>query len=335
MTSDDELEDFKTQIDLISFALSYGFEIDQRRSCRTSASLKHTNGDRILVSKETDGHYLFCSVRGDASGSVIDFVQWQSGGISLGLVRKELRPWLKGHVGISSSAQRRLDRQGLGAVPERLLASQVDYEAVQRLYSAATPLTGYNAFLSAQRGIPEDIYTHPAFAGRIRINEPRGNLLFPHWETGGKQLAGFEIKNHGFSGFARGGSKRLFGSKPGKDDNCLVIGEAVLDLLSYAAIHGIERTRFVSTAGRLNPHQPALLHSAMQRIPDGSVIVAAVDSDDGGDLLAEELKTIHASLGRPSVRFLRHSPEVRGQDWNDVLRENDQGQNDPPAQDML
>ena len=46
-----------------------------------------------------------------------------------------------------------------------------------------TPIEGLNAYLTAERGIPVEIYAHPRFAGRLRVDE-RGNVAFPHWAAG-------------------------------------------------------------------------------------------------------------------------------------------------------
>ena len=71
MTSrSDEISDFKRHIDLVSVAASYGFAVDKRRSCRTSVSMKHSNGDRIIVAKDMSGVFLFSSVKCDAKGSL-------------------------------------------------------------------------------------------------------------------------------------------------------------------------------------------------------------------------------------------------------------------------
>ena len=56
-----------------------------------------------------------------------------------------------------------------------------------------------------------------------------------------------------------GMSHRHVGSVHAADTE-LVVCETAIDLLSYAALFGIEGRRFVSTAGALNPEQPALLH---------------------------------------------------------------------------
>ena len=48
----------------------------------------------------------------------------------------------------------------------------------------------------------------------------------------------------------------------------------------------------MSTGGALNPQQPALLRGAMEKMPDGSVIILAFDVDKGGERLAVEVRAL-------------------------------------------
>src|SRR5580658_6086196 len=91
---DAELESFKISIDLRSYAASQGYVLDSRSSCRGSAVMRHENGDKVVIRRDIDSHYVYFSVRDDGDhGSIIDFVQRRLK-LSLGDVRKELRQWL-------------------------------------------------------------------------------------------------------------------------------------------------------------------------------------------------------------------------------------------------
>ena len=49
-TRSDELDTFKTEIDLVAYAQGQGYAIDQRRKSRTSIAMRHEGaGDRIIV----------------------------------------------------------------------------------------------------------------------------------------------------------------------------------------------------------------------------------------------------------------------------------------------
>ena len=91
---DRELESLKSAIGLRAYAAGQGYELDPKESWRGSCVMRHPGGDKIVVKRGWDGHYVYFSVRqDDDNGSIIDFVQYRQK-LSLGAVRKELRPWI-------------------------------------------------------------------------------------------------------------------------------------------------------------------------------------------------------------------------------------------------
>ena len=89
-----ELERFKTEINLVAYATSQGYQYLKRESSRSSAVLRHNSGDKIIVATDTENRGIYFSVGDDSdNGTIIDFVQNRSN-LNLGGVRKELRSWL-------------------------------------------------------------------------------------------------------------------------------------------------------------------------------------------------------------------------------------------------
>ena len=310
----EELEAFKSEIDLVEFALDRGYQIDRRRTSRTSVAMRHeVNRDRIIVARSADGHYIYASVHDHTDhGSIIDFCQNRDGG-NLGQVRKLLRPWIGG----SLKTTRR--RSAAGQISKQVIEPvRTDFEAVAAAFESMRVIESENTYLTGARSIPVLVYGHVRFAGRLRV-DARGNVIFPHIQAGG-QITGYEIKNEGWTGFASGGAKRLFCSGFGSDDTSLVVTESGIDALSYAALFGIGQKRFMSTAGALNPEQVVLLRSAMQKLSGDAEVVLAVDADEGGDSIAEQIQETFEAVGNATLKFRRHSPSTRGLDWNDVLR---------------
>lgn len=62
---DPELESFKTSIDLRAYAANHGYELDPKESWRGSAVMRHAGGDKVIIKREADGHYVYFSVRDD------------------------------------------------------------------------------------------------------------------------------------------------------------------------------------------------------------------------------------------------------------------------------
>jgi len=307
MQRNEEIEAFKTQINLTAYAASQGFLLDKRKSSRNSAIMRTDSGDKIIVAKFPNRHWVYFSVHDERdSGTIIDFVQNRRSG-SLGEVRKELRPWLQG---------RGVDAADLKAYVPDLEPISRDLAAVRARYEAMEPLSTLPAYL-LRRGIEPWILDGGLFDDRIRIDRHK-NVIFPHWNLEG--ISGYETKNQNYTGFAPGGEKGLWGSRPQADDKRLVICETAIDALSYAMLFVVSGTRFVSTAGQLNPIQPELIARAMQKLPSGGEIIVAVDNDEGGDTLLEIIQGLFDDLKLPGSILKIHRPEGRGDDWNEVLR---------------
>jgi hypothetical protein len=301
---DAELERFKTGVNLSEFAASKGYVLDRRESSRNSAVMRHPDGDKIIIAKnEASGDWMYFSVRDDRdNGTVIDFLQNRGGG-SLGEVRKTLRAWSRGSrpVGVQ-----------LPAFACELLPISRDRAGVIQAWERARACTALPYLTS--RGLGPDVLALPRFAGCVRVDQ-RENALFPHFDKDG--LCGFEIKNKGFTGFAPGGVKGLWYSKAKSTDHWLVLTESAIDAYSFQVLHGGDSARYMSTGGALNFQQPALLRGAMEKMPEGSVIILGFDLDEGGEKLVQEVAAF-APAGRQLRRML---PEAgTGKDWNEALK---------------
>jgi len=321
MTSrDEELHQFKTGINLSELAAAYGFEIDRRSTSRNSVAMKHADGEKLILGMDGDT-WVYFAVHGGHRGTVIDFIQARDG-LNLGQVRRVLRSWLGVGDGRGSSPTA-LPRPAASAFVKKLDAVKVDLDAVQREYNVAEDVEGHHPYLCDQRAIPAALLASDRFAGRVRIDR-RGNALFPHWNAD-KRLCGFEIKNDGFTGYAKHGTKGLWCSHGHDGDRRLIAAETAIDALSHAAIKGYADGRFFSIAGQMNPQQPGLLHRAIRQLPTESQVVLAVDHDDGGDQLIEHLRPIFDHVvtvfERGDLTLVVDRPEVVGADWNDVLRQ--------------
>jgi len=305
---DDELEDFKTHINLSEYAAAQGYVLDRKASSRNSAVMRSPAGDKIVIACGEDRHWIFFSVRDDRdNGSIIDFVQKRQH-CKLGGVRQELRPWLGGFRHITRPH------------PD-LFAREIEHISKDRArllleLARMQPLL-FHRYLEDERHIPAALLKSARFAGRLKV-DARANAVFPHADQDGP--CGYEIKNRNFTGFARGGEKGLWFSAARAGDTALVIAESGIDALSYAALHPDERTRYASTGGAMNPNQPALIRSAIERMGQGSRIVIATDNDNGGRALAGQIEALARASGREDLAVIRDLPAGERQDWNDVLR---------------
>ncbi len=301
---DPELESFKIGIDLRAYAAGQGYQIDTRDSWRGCAVMRHpVTHDKVVIKRSLDGHYVYFSVRDDRdNGSIIDFVQFRQR-LSLGAVRKELRPWI-----------------GMPPVPAPAFPSlpktEKDRMKVEAAYARMQDAISGHPYLERERALPGALLALDRFAGRVRLDD-RGNAVFPHFDAQG--LSGYEIKNTGFTGFASGGSKALWLSHELPDDNRLVVTESAIDALSHAVLFPDNHARYASIGGKPNPQQPELIRAAVARMPVGSEIVSAMDADVGGGKLAEVVRRAVDLSGRHDLRFSVQEP-FGHKDWNDQLR---------------
>lgn len=300
----DELEDAKQGINLSAYAAACGYQLDKRRSSRNSAYMRHPNGDRVVIARRPNGHFIFFTIGDDgtASGTIVDFVQAKLGPMSLGEVRKELRPWLGYSIEPppAETYQHRID------VSERDTASVI--AELGRMQIAH-----HHAYLRS-RGIPDAVLQAPRFDGRVLIDE-RNNAVFPHGN--GRGLCGFERKNRNFTGFAKKGQKAVWISNCFKGDTGTVVVESAIDALSHYVIVGDTTLRYYSVGG--SPSQEALQILVELLATANLPVYGGFDADADGEKLYQGLQDAVAAAEKPTLEIQRLRPEAK--DWNAQLTE--------------
>ena len=305
---DEELDDFKTHINLSEYAAAQGYVLDRRASSKNSAVMRSQGGEKIVIARAEDQHWIYFSVHDSLdNGSIIDFVQKRRS-CKLGGVRQELRPWLGG--------ARHVTRPHPDLFAREIAQITRDRARVLLELARMKPLL-FHRYLEEERGIPASLLKSPRFAGKLKVDF-RANAVFPHADQEGP--CGYEVKNKAFTGFAPGGEKGLWFSAASSTDTALVIAESGIDALSHAVLHPDMHARYASTGGAMNPTQPDLIRSAIGRMGQGSRIVIATDNDPGGHALADQIEALARETGREDLLIHRDQPPGAGQDWNDVLR---------------
>lgn len=299
--SDHELEQFKTGINLSAYAAAQGYEFIRRESSRNSVSMKHANGDKIVITRGPDNHWVYFSVRDDAdNGSIIDFVQYRRK-CSLGQVRKALRSWMGSEAPYPAPTMYQVE----------VTKSTRNRQAVIRALGSMRDVEEHSYLVS--RAIGKNITGDLRFKSRIKIDR-YGNAAFPHFDEDG--VCGYEIKNHNFTGFAPGGEKGLWMSRCFPDDRKLVIAESAIDALSFHGLHKDKDARYVSTAGEWNPNTSLLLQKSVEALP-GAVIVLAFDNDKQGYEYEAKIRALFKDCEN---ELCIAYPSLQGSDWNDQLK---------------
>jgi hypothetical protein len=300
----EELDSFKTQINLVEYAQSQGYQYSSQSSSRNSVVLAHDNGDKIIVATDTDGHGIYFSIKDDGdSGTIIDFVQNRSN-LRLGEVRKELRNWKDEPRAYGSKSIPRDKPQPINSDRLKIIKAVSGFKvAVSHPYLE-------------KRGIKQSVLKSDRFIGTVAIDN-RGNAIFPHYDGDG--LTGFTVKNENYQGFSKGGTKALWSSKLGESDRRLVITESAIDAMSYHQLFADQNphTRYISTGGTISSSQLDLIKTAMAEMTKiGGEIVIATDNDLAGNKLFKTL-----TKEAPSLSLISRDVPKQGKDWNDLLQQ--------------
>ena len=295
----DELERFKSRINLTEYMAAQGYQLDKTESSRHSAVMRSPGDDKLIVAKGQDGHWVYFSIRDEAdNGSIIDFVQRRQG-LNLGQVRRELRLW------IGETAER--PQPAIEHYARTVLPSSPDRQRVACALAKAPPVERH-PYLEG-RGIEAKTLADPRFAGMVRL-DARGNAVFPHYDQEG--LSGYELKNQGFTGFSGGGTKALWHSTNLGQEQRLVLTESAIDALSHAQLYPDPNTAYISLGGNPSPEQMELARSAIAKAQNrGSKVMVGTDADPPGEKLAQRLSDGYSGIERALPT---------SKDWNDQLR---------------
>ena len=299
-----ELERFKTEINLVEYAQSQGYQYISQASSRNSAVLRHDNGDKIVVATDTDGHGVYFSIINDAdNGTIIDFIQNRRN-VGLKQIRQELRNCHE------------LPRTQPDKYIPRDKPQPVSRDRLSVIKAASSFQVAHKHPYLEKRGISQSILKSDRFIGTVATDN-RGNAIFPHYDGDG--LTGFTAKNNNYTGFSKGGTKALWRSKQESGDRRLVIVESPIDAMSYHQLFTDKNpnTRYISTGGTVSSSQLELTLAAMAEMTNlGGEIVIATDNDMAGNKLAQTFASIAPSQSKISRTYPKQS-----KDWNELLQQ--------------
>lgn len=298
-----DLERYKRDINLVAFALERGFELKHDKSTRRAKVLKHSCGDRILVSQSAhDGHWVYHSLGGEErdSGTIVDF-----------LLRRDARGDMRA---VHAACREHLGQPRRDHPEYRVEAGDISFarEAVIERFVRAQ--LAHNSRYLNERGIRPETLTDARFRETWRV-DTRGNVLFPHKDDEG--VCGYEVKNRGYTSFASHARKTVWRSRALDGDDRMVVTESAIEALSYFQLHRSSSARYMSVSGAWSPAGLEQLQASTRRLPERAIVVLAFNNDAGGRQLAERLQPRIEAEGR---RVTRHVPEREGRDWNDLLK---------------
>lgn len=304
-TRDKTLEKIKTDIDLVSFVISQGYQINKRKTSPNSIFLEKSKDDLVIIAKDTDNHFIYFNPQNRSdSGSILDFVMNKQNK-SLWQAKSDLQ----GLLGVC------IDLPKLTEIPN-LVKSTKNVIEVLKLYSDLEDISEkskVSEYLNKERGLLESDYLNERFKGKIKTDHYNA-VIFPHFDKNG--VIGWEAKNYNFTGCPKGSDKGIWASNRKKTDQNLVITESGLDCLSYYALKNDDITWFISTGGGWSPITEDMLVFASSKVHPGKTVVLAFDNDKAGEEYRKKAKELLKDIAKDIVDDI---PENK--DWNDDLKE--------------
>lgn len=303
---------YKSDINLSHYAASLGYELDPRKTTKSSLVMKHPNGDKVIISKR-GSNYVYFSVSDDNdNGTIVDFIRKRTDK-TFPEIGQELQKWVRGGSSIG---------QNIPLAPA-IQSQEYNPERIKVLFSRVKQIKG-DDYLQNIRKIPLSILQNQLFAGRI-YRDFYGNVVFPHYDHVG--VCGLELKNADKGVFVRGSAKGLWTSAINLNAQTLVITESPIDGLSYFTLFPEMQKSgviFASVSGGLRPHQVQLIIDLIKKLPQLQKIILAVDHDQGGEKIQKTIRDGIKNAGVFSGDMLTHVPEIIGDDWNEVLKNREQ-----------
>ena len=293
---------FKSEINLTQYAAHLGYEIDRKKSTRSSIAMR-CGADKIIISRRGSLWVYFSVSDDNDNGTIIDFAEKRTNK-SLKEIGCDLQSWIGGDMVLPEP------KNYAHEVEEQVY----DPARVANVFKRCRPVKNH-AYLES-RGLTGGLLTSPRFTGRIFADRYQ-NAAFPHYGTQG--ICGLELKCAEKAVFVKGSEKTLWRSNVRAGDNTLILSEAVIDALSHAALFPNETVIYAATGGGMSPDQAALIGDTLKSAKSITRVILITDNDTGGDRLADKIQN---AIGMSGFRgeITRHSPERSGDDWNDVLK---------------
>jgi len=260
MEAQNELQRFKTDIDLVSFLTKKeGYKVDPKiTSNATTGLVNEETGSKIFVKVLTNNEQIFSDKKAplgtgtSQGGSIIDYVKNYKNISNLGEVRKLLRQELNnGNLGVPySQMENRPKRKEIPAFSQD--------------YFSFTPILK-SSYLNS-RGISNETINSPAFSGRLgekiikssNADKTYTSTVFPMYEKLTEKIVGLEVKNEFYSGSYNHSNKKesFWKSNPptNADGVKVFIGESPIDALSHFQLKNKDNKLgllYISTLGEV------------------------------------------------------------------------------------
>lgn len=296
----DELLRFKRDVDLVKLAESFGYSIRNDKSTKKIHRMMN-GGVEVSVKKGQNEQWMFYDLGTKVSGSVIDFVQRESG-CTLVEVRHVLRRFM-GTGNPKDSFPTSPSVSPPAGVP--VATVETDRKKCVKVWESAT-WNPDHAYLRT-RGLNHSMHD-PRFLNTFR-EDRRGNAVLPHYDRLG--MCGYEYRNTNFKGMGKDTIKGLWYSNNLSIANEIFIVESPINALSHFELYQTD-IAYCSFGGGLSSYQVDLIKGLLFKAKQRRVnIIVGTDNDAKGESYYEKLQSLS------SFPIERATPV--GNDWNEDL----------------
>jgi len=293
-----ELNNFKTNINLADFSTSFGYCLETEKSSKNAPVMRADNGEKIVIGRDkADNHYIYFNPNDDRdNGTIIDFIKNRTGE-SLGYIRRRCRAWLRSP----------------GVRPN--ISVIVSTKDATKIANKWHRLENDEHIFSDFDGIKPKYIEELLSKNHTKM--VKGELYFMLSDQNG--ICGFEKRTRKGEKFIEEGStKGLFinGNSIDKADR-IIIFESPMDMLAYKQLGMSQKNDFrVCTMGSIGETAKSSLKVIFERNQTAKVLYA-VDNDRPGKELAEKIYALDTAQGRKSC-YERPPEEVK--DWKELLK---------------
>ncbi len=308
-----ELNKFKTNINLAEFSSTFGYTRDKITSSTNAPVMVHEDGDKIIIAKDkSDSHYVYFNPQNDRDkGTIIDFMRNRTNE-TLRDIKKRCRAWLHNPQ----------PKESIIVAP-----STKDARSVMRIWDSidTNPICIDKKWgLKKLDGLIKSPHVKFGKDGYFyfSMNDVNGLCGIEKWKEG-------EPKH-----IIKGSVKGVFTYGNIKDAEQIVIFTSPVAMQSYLELNHLVNTFCICTMGSIGESTEESLEAIFEQ--STSPIVIAVDNDEDGDKIANKIKEIVMKLDGDLEGVREDRPKQRGQDWNDVIVAKDEEiRVDAPTRGMI
>ena len=304
----DLLDRAKRDVDLPGWFATLGWVADPEHDSKLHRALRGPGGERVIVTRKSDGHWFFYDPLDRArKGTIYDAVGIYAGAASSGQQFAALRRALIAPPASVPVLHARTRSTATGSTPK-----------------PSTPLGPLGAaatkYLTSERLLSEA--TIEAF--RHALGERGGAAVAAHNRQGGEERGPDGWRSFGGGntddGPARGRSAWIAAPAGGVQPTQIIVAESFIDSLSaWQMLPATERatTAVASTGGSLCAASISKLARALERIPGATVL----DATDRGERTTEQRTAqLRLAVEATGGAYSRLEPPPGQKDWNDALR---------------